>query len=190
MRHALDFRLFYHALSWSVVFFLISSTKAPGFVGPQKAVPARPLLSPDSIRGFLAGMLPPSRSAKRVTRPSQLMPVMASPKSSETSAMTWGSLKWVTWLDARATVQAPWGLDGLGTCQDQRKGHVETETKTWGMVGFARPKMRTDHHQKQISCEHVLRFENTSIKKQAKSCQASEYLSVQLGSWLRGLRTS
>lgn len=62
--------------------------KAPGH-RPQKAVPARPLVSPDSIRGFLAaGMLPPSRSAKRVTRPSQLMPVMASPKSSETSAMT------------------------------------------------------------------------------------------------------
>ena len=31
---------------------------------------------------------PPSRSAKRVARPSQLIPVMASPMSSETSAMT------------------------------------------------------------------------------------------------------
>mmetsp|Transcript_12360 Transcript_12360/g.33731 ORF Transcript_12360/g.33731 Transcript_12360/m.33731 type:complete len:303 (+) Transcript_12360:341-1249(+) len=43
-------------------------------------------------------MLPPSRSAQRTAKSSMLIPVMASPKSSDTSAKTFGSLKWVTAL--------------------------------------------------------------------------------------------
>mmetsp|Transcript_39104 Transcript_39104/g.87851 ORF Transcript_39104/g.87851 Transcript_39104/m.87851 type:complete len:210 (-) Transcript_39104:388-1017(-) len=43
-------------------------------------------------------MFPPSRSAQRTARSSMLMPVMASPMSSETSANTFGSLKCVTAL--------------------------------------------------------------------------------------------
>mmetsp|Transcript_71276 Transcript_71276/g.153757 ORF Transcript_71276/g.153757 Transcript_71276/m.153757 type:complete len:319 (-) Transcript_71276:22-978(-) len=43
-------------------------------------------------------MLPPSRSAQRTARSSQLMPVMGSPMSSDTSASTCGLLKCVTAL--------------------------------------------------------------------------------------------
>mmetsp|Transcript_60850 Transcript_60850/g.168390 ORF Transcript_60850/g.168390 Transcript_60850/m.168390 type:complete len:322 (-) Transcript_60850:8-973(-) len=47
-------------------------------------------------------MLPPSRSAKRTARSSMLMPVMASPMSSDTSARTCGFLKCVTALTMAA----------------------------------------------------------------------------------------
>mmetsp|Transcript_98355 Transcript_98355/g.257013 ORF Transcript_98355/g.257013 Transcript_98355/m.257013 type:complete len:324 (+) Transcript_98355:177-1148(+) len=56
-------------------------------------------------------MLPPSRSAQRTDKSSMLMPVMASPMSSETSANTLASLKCVTaWTMARARFS---GFDDL-----------------------------------------------------------------------------
>eukprot|EP00401_Gymnodinium_catenatum_P011120 CAMPEP_0117496008 /NCGR_PEP_ID=MMETSP0784-20121206/20432_1 /TAXON_ID=39447 /ORGANISM="" /LENGTH=106 /DNA_ID=CAMNT_0005290959 /DNA_START=73 /DNA_END=390 /DNA_ORIENTATION=+ len=52
-----------------------------------------------NLRPLAAGaMLPPSRSAQCVAKSSMLMPVMASPMSSETSASIFVSLKCVTAL--------------------------------------------------------------------------------------------
>eukprot|EP00429_Kryptoperidinium_foliaceum_P129605 CAMPEP_0176272130 /NCGR_PEP_ID=MMETSP0121_2-20121125/45556_1 /TAXON_ID=160619 /ORGANISM="Kryptoperidinium foliaceum, Strain CCMP 1326" /LENGTH=208 /DNA_ID=CAMNT_0017612295 /DNA_START=235 /DNA_END=856 /DNA_ORIENTATION=+ len=121
----------------------------------SKAVPAkapRCCAEPyDSIFArFGAGcsMAPPSRSAQRTARSSMLMPVMASPMSSDTSAKTWGLLKCVTALTmARARLSGVLGLEDAAADEDA----VHAQLHAQRGIGGRRNATRREVHDRQLA---------------------------------------
>ena len=115
------FRWFLSSVSGVFPYFF----KAPGHLGPQKAVPARPLVSPDSNSRLLGRRHVASLAIREAGNEGHRSWCLSWLHPNPPRLPRWREDRWSEWPGwMRDTVQSK----GLGTCQDQRKGPMETET--------------------------------------------------------------